>query len=427
VKRNGILLGSICLLLTFIYIYQEVGGIKRKEVSEKEGMLFDPTYLGAIKSFTNIKSTVLIDGKQYYLNPGRKPADERKVNAFFDALSSIRIKRELSAKEVEELGLRLFFTTEGSEVEKVIFRFDKSMITFTLGKKLDFDQSFYMKVTEEDGDKLKERFIIAFDQASLNVPVAKDTYHRTDVKYRRFQSLLYLGNDYFRDFRIFSSWMRSPWTLQKIVIDNKRNRNFSISLKEKTTTPLPPTFLNYSLEEFRTFEKEIALLEGTSIRDIKPNKAAHISTAFITSSKGEMKLELFSTMNSSNKIWLKANDLYYAVSEDVAKTFLGSVQRFWNLTLAKGLAMTHVSAQGKTLESRDKALIELLNKKASFVADSDYFIDATKLFDLNVRKSQYSLYTNKDEYFLLHQKSKIGLIYKKDNTNLIMYSKEVFK
>ena len=189
---------------------------------------------------------------------GQDLLDRRKVQSFFDSLASVRISEVIDDQVVKEKQLETFFTTSGSHLEKIRFVFENSTIEFFLGRKLEFDQSFYVKVVHDGVAK----YVIAYDSSPLSQTVRKDVYHRSDIKYRRFQSLFYLDKSFFFDYRIFSKWMSEKWSLKKVDFHSQRQRSFTFSFSDLKLNPRSPSFLELNMEKLKLFEKSLSSFGG---------------------------------------------------------------------------------------------------------------------------------------------------------------------
>jgi hypothetical protein len=432
-KKNLILFFVALSLGVFTYFFQELEDRQDYDESEKRGTLLDPQALGELKGFSLPGVKISKQGTQYLLLSG-EIVDERKVDWFMSILSGIKMKRVLPKDSLTESSRENFFPEEN---EKVEFLFEKGKVTFILGKKLDFDQSFYMEVI--NGDEINH--VVAFDSGPLDTVYEKKEGHRSDHRFRRFQSLFYLDEVFFRDYRIFRHWMNKKWSLLEVELDSRRNRKFSLNFTDAQTTPKIPFFLAGEENEMRKFEELLVELKGKSYAqkvdaDFEKEPLAVMT---VNSSQGEARLTLIRSKRDKKAYFLRSglDEKTYLIEDKYARLFFKPVQDFWNLkavrTQLKTLTVRFPSQEKSTIVSFSREdgkfmasapsveashqafsqLVKFLAGKADYwVAGKDYEQAYIKQFILDWGFGPFFLMIRSGEILLYHKESGHGLVYK---------------
>lgn len=330
-KRNLILFTVACALAVFTYFFQELPDRQRFSEEEKRGMLLDPSKLGELKGFSLPQVSLIKQGEQYLLESG-EIADERKIDWFMTILAGIKMKRVLPEGEWKASEREQFFPDDN---EKVEFVFANGRVSFLLGKQLYFDQSFYMEVV--NGDKVSR--VVAFDSGPMETVYDKEQGHRSNHRYRRFQSLFYLDASFFRDYRIFRHWMNKKWSLLEVEVDSKRNRKYDINFPEAKTNPGVPFFLRKNKKVMKSYEQQLVGLEGKGYAtNLDKNfEEEPLATLVVNSTQGEARLKLLKSKRDKKGYFLKSSldDKVYVLEDKHTQVFLRPVQDFWDLKISE--------------------------------------------------------------------------------------------
>jgi hypothetical protein len=424
VKKNLILL-SICVGLSIAtYIFQEVGDINREKQEVERDQLFDVSLLGEIKEINTAKVKLVNNGTSYTIFNSQKNVDERKLQVFFDSIAGIRIQRIIEEEEIKEKNISTYFTTQGSSLERLTFKFEKSQIDFFLGRKLEFDQSFYMKIIH-DG---KTKYIIAYDSKALETAVEKETFHRNDMKYRRFQSIFYLNDDFFEDYRIFSKWMTSEWSFQSLKSKSKRNAAFKLNFTNGETSPMRPYYLSGNVARIKEFEQRLALMEGSlSLIRLTGNKK-HKLTLDLVSTKGEIILDIYL---DKNDYWLKTslNEAFIKIKKEDALLLLGSVQQFWNLNVLKDdTKSVKVIFNNNSYITQNDDLLNFFKMKAKYSVSSEYLGPKYKtVMRIDFGHGPFDIIKGGNEILLVDKKNFQALVYNIKGVKLFPIKEEAYK
>jgi hypothetical protein len=427
-KKNLILFFIATGLATFTYFFQELKDRKAFSEAESRGVLLDPKKLGELKSIHLPKVSLRRQGKQYLLSSG-EIADERKIDWFMNILAGIRTRRVIPKDTWDESNRSQFFANNN---EKMEFQFEKGRVSFLLGKKLDFDQSFYMEVI--NGNDATQ--VVAFDAGDMETIYDKEQGHRSDHRYRRFQSLFYIDAAFFKDYRMFRHWMGEKWSLLEVTIDNKGNRKYSLNFPEARTSPAIPFFLARNEQMMKAFEDDLIKLEGKIYADGPLEKSELLSEMVVNSTQGELRLKLYRHQgNKKYYIHSSFDNRSYEIEDKRAQVFLRPVQDFWDLRpfseipknaqfIFPNKSVTQVSfsqengrfvatAQGReAVHQAFSQLFKYLKEPAKYwVAGEAYEEAFIEQFGLDWGLGPFFLMIRSGEILLYHKEKKQGLIY----------------
>ena len=428
-KRNLILLALAIGLGSFTYYYQELGDRQEREEEKHKGMLLDPAVLGELKAFRLPEVDITKQGDQYLFPDSGGLADERKVDWFFSILSGIRAKRIIPKEKWEQSKRSEFFPNDN---EEMTFIFENGQVTFLLGKKLEFDRSFYIEV--KNGEKVSH--VVAFDSGPLDTAYEKKEGHRADHHFRRFQSLFYLSKDFFRDYRFFRHWMHKKWSLLEVAVDSTRNIAYSINFPEGQTSPKVPFFLSLKTEVVLAFEKRVVHLEGKSFAAKEDQNFFEepLSTMKINSTLGAATLTLLRSKRDKKAHFIKSSldEFFYKIDEKTAKVLFLNIQDFWSKKIweQRPNEMTFrfpnreeqkvsfkydngaFKAFPDALHAPFKKFVDFFSKPADYWSAGDSLKDGfIHQFTVDWGKGPFFLMIRTGEVLLYHKESKQGLIY----------------
>lgn len=328
-KSTIVLFISAIVLTTIVYFVEEKGSEIQKVANEKKYMLFDPAELGEMRGFSGPNFNVVLEGTNYFSVNPKKRVDVQNVDAFFNEISGLRVKRVLSEEEIKDLDLKLIFPFDEKLFLK--FTFEKKNLDFYLGKKLDFDQTFYMKMKDESSEK----FVIVEDSRPMDEVYLQTEAHRADGKYRKFKALVELDQSFFYDLRLFKRENYPLFeSIDKIVVESFRNRNFTILVQENSTDPAPPPGINIDLESMNDNFQKILGLRGQAL--LPRSKAALDKKSEISIESGNkiFKMQLFFDPKSKNYLArTEDEDLDFLMEQADVLPFFKPVQEYWNMSL----------------------------------------------------------------------------------------------
>lgn len=436
-KNNLILLFVAIGIGFYTYFYQELGDIEKKIEIEKTEEILNFKVMGEVKSFSLPYVKVKFVGNQYQLESSGEEIDPGRVEKFLGQLSYVKVKRVLKPEEVDT---RENFISDDSL--KMTFLFENGEASFTLGDQLSFSRDFYMEVEKKIKGTVTRQLVVASNSEVIDQVYAKEVAHRSDHLYRRFKSLYFLSEEFFRDHRIFGSWMSSKWSLQRIYIDNNLNIGYSLLLDKKATNPAVPDFLDLDIESFKKYEKELAYLEAKKIITFSNENMLstdkRLAMVIVSSTKGNSRFSLYKNLNSTlsgHYIVFPEKKILYEITKEQADLFLGPVQKFWilklwkerptdmritfnkeafNIKLISEKGVFRVESDSKTpIHLEFQRLINFLGQKGSYwVSGAEVAESYIKQFSINWGKGEFFLMIRSGEILLYHRESKQGLVFK---------------
>jgi hypothetical protein len=216
---------------------------------------------------------------------------------------------------------------------KMTFKFEKGEATFTLGKKLDYDQSFYMEVTKEN----KSEIVIVNDESpDPGMYESDEAYKRSDAKYKRLEVLFLLTNKYFYDTRVFKdfNYSQDKINFKKIIISTFRNKKFEINFENQTTIPAPPGNIRYFEDNWVSFHRFLSKLEGKSLYyPANPKLLDEVLSQFEITDRDNRSynLQVYKKYSEENGYFLKSSldNIIYQLRPEDAQYFFTNVQDFW--------------------------------------------------------------------------------------------------
>jgi hypothetical protein len=231
-----ILVTALCLT----YWFEERGNQKLELIDTKTHSILDATDLGNLKSVKGLKIDFEVVGKSYFARENHLPLSEVRMDEFFKILSGLKVKTFLKDEDVAKVGRSFYVEDDGL---KMTFSFEHGEMSFTLGKKLPYDQTFYMEI-EKAG---KKQIVIASDESPDPGVYQNDKdYQRSEAKYKRLQMIFMLTNLYFYDTRIFKDMYADAEKIHftEVAISTFRNKKFKVNFKDTKTAPAYPTAIN---------------------------------------------------------------------------------------------------------------------------------------------------------------------------------------
>ncbi|MEC7277266.1 MAG: hypothetical protein VXV96_13190 [Bdellovibrionota bacterium] len=429
--KNLILLVIAILLGVFTYFFQELQDREDYKNEQRKGQILNPEELGEIKGFSLPQVDLIKQGDQFLFPESGELVDERRVEWFMKILAGVKIKRVIPKEQWQNKKREDFFDDEEKKIE---FIFHGQSVSFLLGKKLDFDRSFYMEVTTQE----KTELVIAFDSGDHEAIYDKSQAHRSDHHYQRILSLINLDKNFFKDHRIFRHWMNKKWSLLELDFTDGRNRDYTINFPEAKTNPAVPNLLSLKKQAVLDLEKKIVSLEAVSFYKGK-NSLPPLVKVTVNSTQGEARLEVYPSADPKLKDHhlLKSSldgHTYVVKSADIL-ILLAPVQNYWDLRLLKerpsqlgvqfeerGDLISFKSEDGrfyaegkklKPIHESFKGLLDFLRQPASYwSAGSEIRESAVKQFELDWGQGVFFLMIRSGEIVLYHKESTQALIYK---------------
>ncbi|OFZ73367.1 MAG: hypothetical protein A2451_04495 [Bdellovibrionales bacterium RIFOXYC2_FULL_39_8] len=248
-------------------------------------------------------------------------------------MSNIKVKRYFTEREIKDKSRLDYFPEDNNEI---LFYFESGEVAFVLGKKLDFDQTFYMEIQSRD----RRQWAVAYDSSENSGPYNAEEESNNPGRYNRIKHVLNLDEGFFYDTHIFRSKLGKKiadvWSEVKLsLIDGK---SFSINFNNRTTNPPVYAGIGYLGPYFTELSQKFLALKGTSmVLDFQPVELAEeLASLQFKDLKGvEEELKLYTRYMKRSGLFVRAmfsNNLY-EVDRPVADLFLIKVQDLWDKRL----------------------------------------------------------------------------------------------
>lgn len=328
--RNLSLFIILIIALSLTYLFEEKRNKDREELKKRELSILDVDSLGDLDRFTGIKINVLKKETGYFSADNNLLLSNKKIEEFLRILSGLKIQKILRPEEYKDIPIDQFIPNKDLSLS---FYFKAGFLRFTLGKKLDYDQSFYMEVERENERKL---MIVRDDSPDPNVYTDNTEYRTSSFKYQRLQMLFYLTNIFFYETRVLKDfeYAETQINFKKIEIATFRNKKFLIDFEKTQTNPPKLNGLEYFEDNWLSFHNALINLEAKTIYfPYDSSKLDEILSVFnVEDRKGrKYTLELYKKYGSLGGYFLKTDfdKNLYELNMELAKYFFVNVQDFW--------------------------------------------------------------------------------------------------
>lgn len=383
-NKNLILFLSLMAAVALTYWFEERGTENAIMTEAQKTEILSADKLGEMKAVKGVKIDLIKKDEKYYARENGLILSKARLDEFFKILGAIRVKTFLKDEDVAKVG-RSFYIPD--DMLSLNFTFEKGSIKFTLGKKLEFDQTFYMEV-EKDG---KRQVVIAEDQsADPGVYQNDKDYQRSEAKYKRLQIIFMLTNVYFYDTRVFKDFYQDEKAInfEEMTISTFRNKKFSVNFKQTSTNPPAPEGLGYFEENWISFHRVLSKLEGRTV--YSPYESSALSDVL---SQFEIKdregrkiiLTVFKRFGELNGYFMTSSldNLLYVLKPEDARYFFVNVQDFWNKKIVPqgkeyNLTLTFLDGKSEQVKIIDKELFKVETGKSVRSLEFKKLIDFLK-------------------------------------------------
>lgn len=310
----------------YTYQSEELGGIAKKESELKKHKMIDSENLGDLNRIKTSSFELNKEG-EFFITKSGELVDGFRLQKFLDILGRMRVRRYLGPEEYSKEKRSFFFD---EEAPLLTFSFTKGEIVFRLGKKLEFDQSFYMEVTQDGLTKQ----LVAFDSSPNEGTYAKESFHKNPEKYLRFKTMLSLKEDFFIDTHLFQKEFRSKkiaWS--SLVIDNLRNKSFTLDLVGQNTTPNPPLGMKTKNSAINAYLQELINFSGQSWlkKGELEDQVASLLIERQDGSKSNIKVYKKYNTKPGSYIHLVEEDKVLVINSKSINLFFKKAEDFWDL------------------------------------------------------------------------------------------------
>ncbi len=328
-KRNLFLFSLLVISLFFTYVFEELGHVQKEKKEDEASRILDFKVLGKLKSFKTANAE-LVAGNGHFetVNPSY-PVDVAKMDALFEILSKIKVRRILLPEESQKLKEEDFFPHKNLWFHFIL---EKGEVEVLLGKKLEIDSTFYIRMKRSDQPQAV--WAIAYDDSPVEGIYSQEEDRTNLAKYQRLTSLLLLKSDFFWD----GHPLKGRFDVNKIVLTNTRNRPFEVNLLQKKTSPSILNGLVFSEEGAKEFLEGIFSLRAKKIF-LDPGKqkldGSLAKMVIGQNSNKELVLELFKRFGNQTGYFLKssAEPSVFEMGQEASRFFYANVQDFWQRTL----------------------------------------------------------------------------------------------
>lgn len=333
-KNNLILLVVLVLSLIITYFLIEKRNFDKNNSLDREAKILNFDKLGEIKRFTTQKADIVKEGDNYLMKATRYPVNKKRLDEVFAVLSNIKNKSLVPFNEVQKVGKKFYIPDDQM---KLGFYFESETVFFILGKKLEFDQSFYMEIVRETSNGTESALVVAYDSSLDNgVYQSEDEMKRSSAKYRRLQALFFLGESFYNDLRIFKDrYDEEKILFKEVSIATFRNKKFSINFEKTKTIPEAPAGIGYFDDNWIEFYRNFIQLSASGIMlDYKKAllKEPLSQISIIDRNNQTEELTLYRKYGSLNGYFLVSTleKSLMELDKDKAQYLLLNVQDFWD-------------------------------------------------------------------------------------------------
>jgi hypothetical protein len=386
-NKNKWLFLLLAIAISLTYWFEERGNSNAIKLEQVRSQILNSENLGELVGVKGLKIDFIKRGEMYFSRDKEIQLSKDRLDEFFKILSGVKVKSFLSEADVLKVG-RAFYIPD--DALKMTFQFEKGEITFSLGKKLEFDQTFYMEITQ-NGQK---RIVVANDDSPDPGAYKSDKEYRVSgAKYNRLSMIFMLTNLYFYDSRVFRDLYTDEKSInfEEITISTFRNKKYSINFKSTTTNPAPPKGIAYFEENWLTFHSALTKLQGrTVITPYEPSVLSEILSQFEIKDRNNrhIMLTLYKVFGEQKGYFLTSSldKLLYVLKPEDAQFFFVNVQDFWKKNISPEgreytLGLTFFNHLLDQVKITDKELFKVESINASTSKTTLKTLEFKKLID----------------------------------------------
>ena len=385
--KNLVLFLVLVLGLVATYLFEEKSNLATKLELEKKSALLDTQKLGDIQGIQGIKLNFEKRGQFFFDKDNNLQLAEARLNEFFQILSGLKVKTFLNQEEVKKVGVSFYIPDPSM---KMTFRFEKGEMTFRLGKKLDYDQSFYMEVIK---DNVSQVVIVSDESPDPGVYQSDEEYRKSDAKYKRLEVVFLLTNIYFYDTRVFKNFNYTDERInfKTISIATFRNRKYAVDFEKSQTIPPPPKGVNYYEDNWVSFLEMLTKLEGKNIYyPAEPALLKEILSEFEVVDREGRKytLHVYKIYGEESGYFLKTSldNIVYQLRPEVAQYFFVNIQDFWQKRISPknqeyNFKVSFFDQKTETVKISDKELFKVLPVDSRYTEASIRALEFKRLIE----------------------------------------------
>ena len=364
-NKNLFLFLFLIIAIGITYWFEERGNENALKFEKKRTEVLNSENLGELKGVKGLKIDFEKQGENYFSRDNKINLSKARLDEFYKILGSLKVKTFLKDEDVAKVGREFYIPDNGLTLT---FQFEKGDVSFTLGKKLSFDQTFYMEVTQEG----KKKIVIVSDESpDPGAYKTNEEYQRSEAKYKRLSMVFMLTNVYFYDTRVFKDLYPDPKNINfdEITISTFRNKKYTLNFKATLTNPPAPKGIAYFEENWLSFHSSLTNLQGRTV--ISPYESSALSEVL---SQFEIKdrsgrnivLTLYKIFGDQNGYFLTSSlDKYlYVLKPEEARFLFVNVQDFWKKTFSPTskeypLSLTFFDQKTENVRVIDKEIFKI--------------------------------------------------------------------
>lgn len=189
-KRNLTLLIILIALLSLAY-YLEEYRVRVRIAKEINDSKIAPDF--SFEQLTSIKTPLFEiskSGDKFVIKGEKQAVKKEKLKQYVEILDNLKIAKHIPKGEVSKKNRAAYFD---NDIDRLSLSFGNKNVEILIGKKLDFDQSFYVEIKK--GQDV--RHAIVEDMTSEPTIYNPKEVYRSSAKYNRLKRTLYLQSEFF--------------------------------------------------------------------------------------------------------------------------------------------------------------------------------------------------------------------------------------
>lgn len=438
--RNLFLFLFLVIGLSVTYWFEERGSNIKRVEEKSQYQILNVKEFGELKGFKGIKLNFKKVGDTF-ISHDNIEFSTKKTNEFFTILSGLKAKSIIPNEDVVKVG-RQFYIPDDSM--KMSFEFEKGELEFILGKKLEYDQAFYMDIVKKGTHQI---FIVNDESPDPNVYKNDSEYKKSDAKYKRLEMMFLLTNIFFYETKVFvhQNYDEKKINFKKIDISTFKNKKFQVDFEKTITVPEVPKSLKYDEDNWLAFHKTLINLDAKTIYYpiISINLDELLSRFEVTEREGKTyTVDIYKKYGSLSGYFLKTSlsDKLYELKNEDAQYFFVGVQDFWKKIIIPNskeydLKMVFRSDKSReeTVKVSDKEIFNVtspnktlrileVKKLIDFLKiPSDHVADVNKIVEKNKKNVVMDLYFENRHLGVILDENVVVLLDFNNNLKLLHY------
>jgi hypothetical protein len=427
--KNLALFIILVVALCATYFFEERTSRMNEAAQIKKSALLDVEAFGEITGIEGVKLNFEKRGEFYYDKNNNLKLAQARLNEFFQILSGLKVKTFLNQADVNKVGVNFYIS---DPTMKMTFHFEKGELSFVLGKKLEYDQTFYMQVTKGG---VSQVVIVSDDSPDPSVYENDEAYKKSDMKFKRLEMLFLLTNKYFYDTRVFRefNYQADKINFKDVSIATFRNKKYSLSFETTTTNPAPPKGVPYLEDNWVSFHNFLTKLEGKDLYYPADPKLLNeiLSQVLVTDREGrKYSLNVYKKFGNENGYFLKTSldNIIYQLKPEDAQYFFVNVQDFWEKKIVPkekeyNFKITFFDGQTEEVKIQDKELFKVLPTTNKFTENTIRALEFKRLIEFFKMEGNHITEVNESPSELL-KKNILRVQFDKRNLSVILEENE---